>query len=384
MIKAEIYSLAYGGAGIARLDGKVCFVKGALPGEEVAIRMVKETSKYSEAEVSAIIKPSPDRIEPACPYYERCGGCQLQHISYPRELYYKKEQITDLFSRIAGIDTSSIMEDMEASPSDYGYRTSVTVHKSGKGYGYYIGSSHTIIDIERCPIAVDAINDSFKELTSGETKDEITIKSDHNGRVWSSCRMGDRFYLDRYRGVDVYLSPKAFSQCNRHISEKMAETLEGWIGPDSDGAGFFDIYCGAGFFSFLVGGAFQSKAGIDENRISIDCAKNTARNNEAKGMKFYRGAVEEDFFGIFGREKKKKNIFLLDPPRKGVSKEFLGRIRDENDAHIIYYISCDPARMARDSKILTQDGKWKLNKIKAFDMFPRTKHIEALAEFRRA
>jgi 23S rRNA (uracil1939-C5)-methyltransferase len=383
MIKAEVYSLAYGGAGVARLDGKVCFVKGALPGEEASIKIVKQTPKYSEAEVVEIIKPSPDRTHPVCPYYARCGACQLQHISYSRELYYKKEQICDLFGRIAGMDISGMIGDLERSPSEYGYRTSVTVHRGDKGYGYYAGSSHMVINIDRCPIAGDPINDVLKELTLGEDKDEITLKADHDGRVWSSCRMGNRFYLDRYRGVDIYLSPKAFSQCNRHISERMAETLEGWIGADSEGAGFFDIYCGAGFFSFLVNGGFSSKTGIDENRISIDCAKNTVKHNGSRGIKFYRGSAEEDFFGIFAREKKQKNIFLLDPPRKGVTRQFLERIRDEKDVCSIYYISCDPARMARDSKILTQDGKWSLKRIKAFDMFPRTKHIEALAEFTR-
>jgi 23S rRNA (uracil1939-C5)-methyltransferase len=382
--RLNIDSLAYGGRGVSRTGGKVCFVRGALPGEEVTARVTKNTASYSEAFVLDVLKSSPERTIPPCPYFGSCGGCQLQHLTYEKELFYKRKQVEELFTRIAGMDLGERLDEITASSEAYGYRSSVTLHKGEKGYGYYREASHDIVNIERCLVAVPSIGDDIRGLTEDGQGKEITLKSDHNGRVWSSCRAGERFFLDRYRGKDLYLSPKAFSQCNRQIAEEVAVTLESWILPESAKAAFFDIYCGAGFFSFTVAGDFAARVGADENRISIDCAKNTVKMRGLKDIKFYRQDVEKGFFDLFSREKKNRNIFLLDPPRRGLGKPFLERISKEPDVDLIYYISCDPACMARDAKLLTRGGRWKLRRIKPFDMFPRTSHIEVLGEFSRA
>ena len=383
IMRLQVDSLAYGGRGVSRSGGKVCFVKGALPGEEALVKITKNTQRFSEGVALDIVKSSPDRIVPVCPYFGSCGGCQLQHLSYDKELFYKRDQVKELFRRIAGIELGEEFGDITASSSEYAYRSSVALHKGNKGYGYYKEASHDIVEIEKCPVAVPAIGEDIGGLTAGEDRDEITFKADHNGKVWSSCKMGDRFFLDRYRGKDIYFSPKAFSQCNRYVSEKISETLEEWVSPVAEGSAFFDIYCGSGFFSFTVDGNFASHIGVDESRISIDCAKNTAKMQGFKNIKFYRQDAEKDIFELFERERKKRNIFLLDPPRKGVGKGFLEKIRDNKAVHFLYYISCDPARMARDAKIFTQNGEWELKKIKPFDMFPRTGHIEVLCEFVR-
>jgi 23S rRNA (uracil1939-C5)-methyltransferase len=383
MTRLKIDSLAYGGRGVSRSGGKVCFVEGALPGEEVLVKFSKQTPKYSEAVALDIVKSSPERVTPVCEYFGICGGCQLQHLSYDREVHYKRCQVNELFRRIAGIDLGDRLGEIVPSKDGYGYRSSVTLHKGQKGYGYYKAASHQIVEVEKCPVAVSAIGEEIKSLTEGEDKDEITFKADHTGKVWSSCKMGDRFFLDRYRGRDIFFSPKAFSQCNRYISEKISETLEEWALPQSDGAVFFDIYCGSGFFSFTAGGNFSSRIGVDENRVSIDCAKNTAKTQGIKNIKFYRQDAEKDIFELFKREKKKRNVMLVDPPRKGVGKEFLQKIKAERELDVLYYISCDPACMARDAKILTGEGAWSLKRIKPFDMFPRTGHIELMGEFVR-
>ena len=383
-MRVQIDALAYGGRGVSRSGGKVCFVQGALPGEEVLVRVVKDTPKYSEAVALDIVKRSCDRIEPVCPYFGSCGGCQLQHLSYDKELLYKESQVKELFRRIAGIELNEEFLDITASDEEYGYRTSVTLHKGKKGYGYYKEASHQIVEIAKCPVAVPSIGEDIAGIIGKEDKDEITLKADHNGKVWSSCRTGERFFLDNYRGKDIYFSPKAFSQCNRYISEKISETIEEWVLPGSGQAGFFDLYCGSGFFSFTVGGDFVSRIGVDESRISIDCAKNTAKTSGIKNIKFYRQQVEKSFFEIFEREKKRRNIFLLDPPRKGVDGSFLEKIKRNRDIHSLYYISCDPARMARDVKILIHGGDWRVDRIKPFDMFPRTGHVEVLGEFTKA
>jgi 23S rRNA (uracil1939-C5)-methyltransferase len=122
---------------------------------------------------------------------------------------------------------------------------------------------------------------------------------------------------------------------------------------------------------------------MDVSRVSIDCAKTTAKTRKLKNVKFYRADAEKEFFPMFDRMKKEKNILLLDPPRKGMGGDFLEKIKAKGDINKIYYVSCDPARMARDIKILTGGSNWHLGRVQPFDMFPRTKHIETLVEFVR-
>ena len=379
-LSTQIYSLAFGGDGVGKVDGKVCFVKDALPGEEVLFNVTKETAGYIKGELVRIDKASPDRVEPECPYYGRCGGCQLQHLSYEKELFYKKSQVEELVKRLAGIKEFTC-DEIVASPSPYNYRSSVTVHKGEKGYGFYGRDGRTVLAIDNCKIADNNINNELSSLEASGRNERVTLKVDHNGHVWSSGRTGERFFIDRYRDVDMTFSPHVFSQCNRYISEKISETLESWIGESDDNTAFFDVYCGVGFFSFLTKQEFGVKIGIDSERIAIDCAKTTIRNSGTSQTKFYRGIVEEKFPGLFEQNKAEKNIVLIDPPRRGVKKEFLEWIVASEKIDKMFYMSCNPATLARDIKVIIRDGVWKIGRSVVFDMFPRTGHIEMLIEF---
>jgi tRNA/tmRNA/rRNA uracil-C5-methylase (TrmA/RlmC/RlmD family) len=381
-LQTDIYSLAFGGSGVGKVDGKVCFVEGALPGEKVIFDAEKDTSRYIQGRAVEILTPSGDRVEPVCRYYGKCGGCQLQHISYEKELFYKREQITELVRRIAGKKDFTSPE-MIPSPEPYNYRTSLTLHVTDDGYGFYSIDGNTRLRIEECPIASEPINAELGGLSPEIGKDRITLKSDCRGKVWASHRQGERFFPDRFRDTEIMLSPKTFSQCNRYIAEKIAETLEEWIGPADPSTTFFDAYCGVGFFGFMLRQDFGMRVGIDMDRIAIDCAKTTVKRTSLDNVKFYRADAEKDFFEIFDRLRSNRNIILLDPPRRGASGGFLNRLKKNGYVSGIYYISCDPARLARDIKIITEDSPWELGRVTPFDMFPRTKHIEALVEFVR-
>ena len=380
-LQIKIESLAYGGRGVGRLDGKVCFVEGALPGEEVVFSVIKDKPHYLEGEVVEILIPSPDRIDPPCEYYNECGGCQLQHLTYEKELHYKNKQIGD-FIRRTGVSDDFKCENIVPSRDAYNYRSSITLHAAKKKIGYYRKQSHDIIDIKKCLIAEEPINLALKEVSQGsKNSNDITIKSNTFGEVFISNRTGDRFFEDSYRNKNIYFSPKTFSQANRYISGKIVETLEEWIGETKKNTVFFDVYCGAGFFSFLINNAFDVKVGIDEDRVAIECAKNTLKNFDEDNIKFYKSNAEEKFCNIFEQYEHENNIVFLDPPRTGVKKNFLYKIKKMKSINRIYYLSCDPACLSRDIKILTSESDWKLKKVKPFDMFPRTKHIETLTEF---
>lgn len=382
VMRARIYSLAFGGDGVGKVDGKVCFVKGALPGEEVEFRVVKDTGSYTKGELSEIIEMSSDRTQPVCKYYGKCGGCQLQHISYEKELFYKREQIKELVSRIAGKKDVNCL-DIVPSPSPYNYRSSVTLHRKGSGWGYYEVNGIDLMAIDSCSIAEDAINGRFNSLFVPEAKESATVKADWKGKVWVSDIPGERFFRDRYGDMELFMSPKAFTQANRAVALAIARALGEWIGDADEDTAFFDAYCGIGFYTFLLKQGFGLRVGIDESRIAIDCAQSTEREYGRKDVKFYLGNTEKEFVGLFARLKMKKNVLFLDPPRQGAEKGFLEKIRTISEISRIYYLSCDPARLARDIKIITGAGGWELGRLQPFDMFPRTKHIETLAEFIR-
>lgn len=381
-LRTRMHSLAFGGDGVGKLDGKVCFVKGALPGEEIVFDVIKETDSYIKGKVKEIIEASPDRVEPVCKYYGKCGGCQLQHISYEKELFYKREQIAELVKRIAGKRDVACL-DIVPSPEPYHYRSGVTLHRKQEGWGYFTEDGINVMLIDECPIAEKAINDAIPGLTAPEAKDSVTIKADAEGKVWISDVPGARFFTDSYDGTKLFASPKAFAQANRHIALAIARELEAWIGPVESDSAFFDVYCGIGFYTFLVRQEFGIRVGMDESRIAIDCAKSTERESGRTDLKFYLGNSETEFTGLFKRLKKKTNILFLDPPRKGAEKFFLEELKGRADIDRIYYLSCDPARLARDIKIMTDSSAWELGRLRPFDMFPRTKHIETLAEFIR-
>ncbi len=380
----DIYSLAFGGKGVGKVDGKVCFVEGALPGERVIFRVLKEHARYIEGQLLENLTVSNDRITPLCPFYGKCGGCQLQHLGYSKELYYKAGQVLELLSRIAGVEKIDF-RGMESSDSDYGYRDTIELHQAGKGsYGFYKKKTRKILSVNNCPVAGKAVNEgiTFVNKTCGAS--EVTIKADNGGRFWLSDRSGDRFFKDKYRSKELFFSPKAFSQANRYIAEKISSELDEWIGPDTEDKVFFDAYCGVGFFTFLSERIFKHCIGIDESRVAIECAKTTNKISDKINIcKFYKGNVEEDFFDLFDRFSSGRDIIFLDPPRKGAGKYFLERLGNMNRVASIYYLSCDPSRLARDAGIITSSSDFTLTRIKSFDMFPRTMHIETLAEFKR-
>lgn len=380
-MKTQIFSLAFGGEGIGKVDGKICFVEGALPGEDVEFEALKEDPKFIRGRVIKVLKPSDERTEPECPYYGSCGGCQLQHISYEKELFYKQIQVKDLLERISGITDADIKE-MIPSEKPYRYRSSITLHKNHGRYGFVAKNKKDIIAIENCAVAEDAINGALDEIGPGE-KGDVTLKSDRNGNAWLSSRAGDRFYIDTYNGFDMYLSPKAFSQANRYVAEKISCILNKWIGTPPENSAFFDAYCGTGLFTFLASDGFHSKTGMDINRTSIDCAKTTLRKHAIQNTRFYKDDAEKKFLELFSRNRAEHNILFLDPPRKGCKKHFLLDLASLEELDKIYYLSCDPSRLARDIKLITSESHFKLGRVQPFDMFPRTKHIEVLAEFTR-
>ena len=377
----DIYGLAYGGDGVGKLNDKVCFVEAALPGEKVLFKKLIEKKSFIKGIATKVVTRSSDRIEPICQYYGKCGGCQYQHIKYEKEISSKAEQVKELFKRIGGFEELRSYG-ITPSLSEYGYRSSITLHRSENGYGYFAKRNNSIIPIAGCPLAVDSINALIKSTPSLSKKKDVTIKSDTLGNTWISGQQGHRFFKDIVLGTELTFSPMAFSQSNKHIASVLVESLREWIKKE-DSDTLFDLYCGVGFFSLLLRDMFKAIIAIDDNSVAIDCAKATKRNISAGNIKFYCGDTDTTFPLCYERSHSEANTILIDPPRAGISKHLVNSLASTNEAKSLYYISCDPATLARDAKLLTQSGVWKLDRVNSFDMFPRTKHIESLALFKK-
>ncbi len=379
--EVEISDLAYGGMGIAKLDGKVYFIEGALPGEKVRFVKKIEKKRFGTGKVTEVLVASDYRMESPCPYYSECGGCQYQHLDYKKEVFYKTAQVKEMLRRIGGLG-EYIFAGMRPSSLDYGYRWTITLHKANAGYGYFAQDNKTIINIEHCNLAADAINSAISTLPASGAKRDITLKSDKANNVWISGHSGHRFFKDDFLGTELMFSPLAFSQANRQVAAEMVDELRTLMQKEKTDV-LFDLYCGVGFFGILMRDLFESVIGIDEKGVAIDCAKASKKNLGLDNIKFYCGEADKDFSNHYKHLRGETNTILLDPPRSGISKKITKWLTEITNINSLYYVSCDPAILARDAKALTQDKIWRLDKVSCFDMFPRTKHIESIAVFKR-
>ena len=376
----EIYALAYGGNGVGKLDGKVCFVEGALPGETVSFIKEKEKKRFVIGRAAEILAPSAERIEPKCPYYGKCGGCQYQHLRYDKEVEYKAKQVRELLRTIGGIEDFDF-EGIVPSPSEYAYRSSITLHRSRTAYGYYAKDNKTIIGIDRCPLAKDEINEFLVSGKRQFKEKDVTLKCDGRGKVYTSEDAKGTYFYNEVLGLRLVFSPHAFSQVNYRVAAALAEKFYSWSA-EVRAEVLFDLYCGVGFFGIPAHEAFKFVYGMDSGRAAVACARHAQKELKIKNAKFFCADTEKSFAENYVKWRGRSNVILLDPPRSGISPKLAGYLAGAEGAQTLIYISCDPAVLARDAKILTRDKAWKLERLACFDMFARTKHVESMALFR--
>src|SRR6059058_3554938 len=198
IVDLEIEDIAFGGKGVARDQGKAVFVPYTIEGELVSAEIVREKKQFAEAELVEVKQSSPDRVEPLCPYFGRCGGCAYQHISYEHQLAIKWRQVRDALQRIGKLKDVP-MRPIIASPEQYGYRNRITVHAEEGVIGFFRRDSHRLIDIERCPIALDEVNQALAQLRSSHPRDgHYTLRAtESNQRIFSQTNDAvDKALLD--------------------------------------------------------------------------------------------------------------------------------------------------------------------------------------------
>lgn len=378
-IDLRIDSLAAGGDGIGRgSDGRVIFVPFAAPGDLVRIRITESHRRFARGQVEELLEPSPNRTDPLCAVFGSCGGCTWQHIDYPTQLDAKRAILRDALQRIGGIP---IGEDVpiQASPRPYAYRGRTRVLAVDGRVGYRRRRSHALCATSRCPVLVPQLDAELTKLSerkpSGRGEWELVAGSDGRARSTPLARPLTRrptVCLD-VRGDSIRVSPGAFVQANALLLDELAAGVHEAAGKGGLGV---ELFSGSGFFTVGLARRFGQLVAIEsEGRAVADLVRNL-RQAGLENVEVRRGRVER----IFSRpplSSSRPDVVVLDPPRVGIWPETLTALVGLAPRRIVY-LSCDPATLARDLAGFIHGG-YSLTGVQAFDLFPQTPHVEALA-----
>ncbi len=397
--------LRYGnnGEGIALNNGKVIFVKDALMGEKVDIKITKQSNNLDYAEVTNIITSSPNRIIPACPYYDVCGGCQLQHANYEEQLKIKRIKINGNLKKYANFDANV---EIVASKHEFNYRNHMRFAVTNGTLGLHKNKSSNCVDVDYCLIAsdeinfcVEAINNFLKvskinisEVDIKAIKNQvlITFIAEKNANIdvnilkqflspYSSY--GFYFYnknnkqlkhiygikkIEYYDDIKCYVRPLSFLQVNDQVAHEMYDYVCGLVKDEV----VVDAYCGRGILTSKLAKNAKKVYGIEIEKSSIDDAVDIKTINNIQNVTFILGDTKKELPKIT----QKVDTIVLDPPRAG-AKQIMQTVADIG-ANKLIYISCASNTLARDLKMIL--NKYSIKIVKAFDMFPQTDEVETV------
>lgn len=355
-----IDKLIAGGDGLGYIDGKAHFVPGVLAQEVVDVEIIENKKGFNRCKVVKIVEKSSLRKVPFCSLYNECGGCNLQYTSYDNQLILKKQIILDIFKRSGKTE----LNDFEFTAStDKGYRNRVQLHTKNKVSGFKKKQSDKIIEITECPLLVEGLN---RELSSeNNLKDgRVTLFSDGDNNFWGGV---DNSCSVSILGKDVSFNPGGFFQSNLSILPELINTVNSFI----LGENVMDLYCGVGLFSIFLPESVKNIVAVEmDDRVEPFINKNL----KGRDFTFYPMSLET----YLKRGLNKKNsvdTIIVDPPRKGLSKD-VRKFLSKSEVKRILYVSCDPVTMARDIADLKSVG-YKLSFFKCFDFYPHTTHIES-------
>ena len=402
-IELSVATLTNLGIGLGRVElpgaeaGRkwVVMVAFALPGERVRVRVFRNHANYSEADLVQVLEASPNRITPKCPLFGRCGGCQYQNLEYSEQLGWKRRQVAELVEHMAGLTLE--VAPVIGSPKPFGYRSKITPHFGTPAEGRELaigflrqGTRFDIVDVPRCEIATDAINErlaaaraEIRALSASGSfeRGSTLLLRDAGGTV--STRHEDRVteVLDLGPGETLRLSflARDFFQNNPFILPAFARYVRDQA--KASGARFLvDAYCGSGLFALASAKAFERVAGVEVSETSVVFARENAASNGIANASFTAG----DAAAIFEKLEfpGADSVVVIDPPRKGCDAAFLRQLFAFGPRAVVY-VSCDPATQMRDLKDFLAAG-YSATSVQPFDLFPQTRHLECVITLARA
>ncbi len=385
----------HGGEGLGRLDGKVVLVPFVLPGEVVRVETVSETKDLIRARLVEVLQPSAERGDPPCEYFARCGGCQLQHTAYERQVEWKKAILAETLNRIGRIEVPEI-ETVTGPPLEY--RNRVQLHVREGRIGFFRAGTHDLQPVMRCPIAAPAINEaiphlrrmahqprfpeflrSFELFTNGS---EVQLNVlDSGGRrlakgffEWCAKHVpgADRPTLDYVAAGETFrVGHRSFFQVNRFLIDELARAAM----PQEGGEWALDLYAGVGLFSLLLAQRFSRVTAVESGRgAALDLEFNAARAGVA--VEVQRDTVQNYLQAAGGAP----DFIVADPPRAGLGKRVTAELVRLKTPRLTL-VSCEPSTLARDLAALLAGG-YAIEAMTLVDLFPHTHHIETITRLR--
>ncbi len=362
----DIYDLNSEGNGVGDLDGKKVFVEGALPGERVEVSIHSSKKSYDLAKIVSIETESKDRIEPVCPLFGTCGGCQIMHLEYKEQLNWKKERVQSTLKRIAGIDIE--VAPCVPSPLELRYRNKAHFHKGG----FYKKGTHETIEVKKCYLVREEIEQAIPE----KQVDDLLIKYSkytNSTLVVKNGISNKKEIIEKIGNLKFKIKPKDFFQVNIEQTLNLyKKALE--IASVAANKKVLDAYCGVGTLALLAAKKAKKVVGIEIGKTAIESAKENAILNDISNVTFVQGKVETKLECL-----RDIDIAFINPPRSGLSKEVLDKLISCSIEKLIY-ISCDPATLSRDLKVLKDT--YKVLEVHPFDMFPQTTHVETIVSLK--
>jgi 23S rRNA (uracil1939-C5)-methyltransferase len=386
-IVVEIERILPGGFGLAHAEGLTLFVPLAAPGDIVRIQVNRVRGKVGFATINEVVKPSPLRVEPPCPYFGRCGGCDFQQLTYEAQLNSKIEIIEDCLRRVGKIKTLPPIS-IVPSPQAWQYRSRAgwQIDTENQRLGYFEGGSHKICDVELCAVLEPELQRVLEilrgEMRAGtlQARGELeVVAGDEAVSVAPPLGGFETVEVRRVVGGEEYaFNARSFFQIyHRLLAPLIEEALrdEANTSATHDGTAV-DLYCGVGLFTIPLARRFARVIGVESNSDAVRFARHNLEHARLDNAQVVNSSVgewlwaNEDLTG-------QMEFLLLDPPRTGAERaaiEGIVRMKPKK----ISYVSCDPATLARDLQQLLSNG-YGLGTVKAFDMFPQTHHVEIVA-----
>ena len=401
-VKGSIKEIAFGGSGLLKVEGFVLFVPFTAPGEEIVAEITLLKKGYGEARIVEIVKPSPFRVKPKCPYFGTCMGCQFQHIEYKTQLEIKRKNVEDALIRIGKLEIPEVT--IVPSNQEYEYRERITLHLNKDKMGYILKDNISLLDISTCPIFIEdpelfkTLHLLFRDQTgrlqitkakehgyliyghldncnspqnlieeSSSFKQILGIQIKSKGKTY---QRGINTLKSRIDNLTFEYSPQTFIQNNFNQSLNIYREITEWLESDQK---IVDLYSGIGITSLLLASKGKDVIAIEANKYSVKLAKENALKNHLKAH-FETGLVEQWIDKALDQP---IDAVIMNPPREGVQKEALISLFNKRVKKIIY-ISCMPSTLARDLNLLKE--RYKIKAVTAFDMFPQTAHVETVVK----
>ncbi|MBE9034565.1 23S rRNA (uracil(1939)-C(5))-methyltransferase RlmD [aff. Roholtiella sp. LEGE 12411] len=439
LIEVTIADLNDTGEGVGRFDERVVFVPDTVPGDRAIVRLIHVKPKYAHGKLQQLLQPSPHRIRPSCIVADKCGGCQWQHINYDYQLIAKRNQVIQALERIGGFIQPPV-DPVLAAPSALSYRNKATypLSRSATGQvqaGYYQKGSHQLINLNQCPVQDTRLNPLLAEVKQDIQKQgwQIYDEQRHQGQIrhlglrigrrtgemlltlvvkdWNlagienqaqewlkrypqlvgvslnqnrdrtnvifgnetRCIAGVPYLQEKFAGLEFQVRPDTFFQIYTETAEALLQIIQSELNLQGHEV-LVDAYCGIGTLTLPLAKQVRQVTGLEVQPAAVEQAILNAQHNEINNVTFQVGAVEKLLpkMGII------PEVVLLDPPRKGCDRAVIDTLLQTKPSRIVY-LSCKVATLARDLKLLCQNGQYDITRVQPADFFPQTAHVEAAA-----